>query len=59
MVGFLTVIFANNKQHIFTWMSRNDYNSYAQDVFITALLHAKLKETALVFAQAHQWKHEE
>jgi len=59
MVGFLTVIFENNKEHLFDWMARNDYNQYAQDVFISALLHAKLKETALVFAQAHQWKKDE
>jgi hypothetical protein len=55
MIGFLTIVFANNKQHIFAWMGRNDYNTYAQDVFIAALLHAKLHEAALVFAQAHQW----
>lgn len=56
MVGFLTVVFADNQEHLFRWMSRKDYNSHAQDVFVAALLHAKLKETALVFAQAHQWK---
>jgi len=56
MIGFLTVVFAHNKEHLFAWMSRNDYNTYAEDVFVTSLLHAKLKETALVFAQAHQWK---
>lgn len=56
MVGFLTVVFANNQKHLFDWMSRNDYNQYAQYVFISALMHAKFQETALVFAQAHQWK---
>jgi hypothetical protein len=56
MVGFLTVVFSNNQRYLFHWMGLEDYNSYSQDIFITALLHAKLKETALVFAQAHQWK---
>ena len=55
LVGFLTVIFENNRQHVFDWMARNDYNQYAQDIFINALMHAKLTEAALVFAQAHQW----
>ena len=55
IVGFLTVVFADNKNHVFDWISRNDYNSHAQNVFITALLGAKLKESALVFAQAHGW----
>lgn len=55
MVGFLTVVFAQSKEHLFDWMSRNNYNTHAEDVFIAALLHAGLKETALVFAQAHQW----
>jgi hypothetical protein len=55
MIGFLSVIFEHNKKHIFEWMSRNDYNSYAEDIFITSLMHAKLHEAALVFAQAHQW----
>lgn len=55
LVGFLTVVFASHKDHVFDWMSRNDYNSYAEDVFITALLHAGLAESASVFAQAHGW----
>ncbi|MEI7669563.1 MAG: hypothetical protein WCJ33_05740, partial [Pseudomonadota bacterium] len=58
IVGFLTVIFANNKNHVFEWMSRNDYNNYAGDVFINALLHAGLQESALVFVQANGWKEE-
>lgn len=56
MVGFLTVVFADNKNHVFDWMARNDYNTYAQDIFVAALEHAKLTEAAYVFAQAHQWK---
>ena len=56
LVGFLTIVFENNKQHLFHWMGLNEYNTFAQDVFVTALLHAKLKETANVFAQAHQWQ---
>jgi len=55
MVGFLSIVFADNKDKVFAWISRNDYNSHAGDVFISALLHAKLKESALVFAQAHGW----
>lgn len=55
LVGFLTVIFENNKPHLFDWMARHDYNNYAQDVFAAALVHARLNETAMVFAQAHGW----
>ena len=55
LVGFLTVVFSDNKNRVFDWITRNDYNSYAQDAFITALLHAKLNESAAVFAQAHGW----
>ena len=55
MVGFLTVVFADNKNHVFDWISRNDYNSHAQNVFVNALLNAKLNESALIFAQAHGW----
>jgi len=59
LVGFLTVVFGAHKDHVMNWMSRNDYNTYAEDVIVAALLHAKLKESALVFAQAHHWKPEE
>jgi hypothetical protein len=58
-VGFLTIVFGDNKNHVMHWISMYDYNSYAEDVMVTALLHAHLKETALVFAQAQQWKSEE
>jgi hypothetical protein len=59
VIGFLTVIFADNKDHVFNWISRRDYNSYAQEVIVSSLLHAKLKESALVFAQAQQWSQED
>ena len=55
-VGFLTVVFAENKNHVMHWLSLDDYNTYAGDVIVTALLHAHLQETALVFAQAQQWQ---
>jgi len=55
-VGFLTVVFAHNKDHVMQWLSRNDYNMHAQDVIIEALLHAKLKEDALIFAKGEQWE---
>jgi hypothetical protein len=55
-IGFLTVVFKDNKQHLFDWMALHDYNLYAEDVFVSALMHANLRETALVFAQAHHWK---
>jgi len=59
LVGFLTVIFADNKDHVMTWLARKDYNNYAIDVIIAALMHAKQKDNALTFAEAEQWKPEE
>lgn len=56
VIGFLSVVFPTNKQHLFDWMSLHDYNLYAEDVFVSALMHANLRETALVFAQAHHWR---
>jgi|GEM_PF-945689 len=55
LVGFLTIVFSQHKHQVFDWISRNDYNLYAQDVIITALMHAKLFETAAVFAQGVGW----
>jgi hypothetical protein len=59
LVGFLTVVFLDNKEHLMDWMSRNNYNTYAEDVFIAALMHAKEKENAILFAKAHSWKKED
>lgn len=56
LVGFLTVVFEDNKDQVFSWMSRNDYYPGAQYVIVNALLHAKLKEAALLFAKAHKWE---
>lgn len=56
LVGFLTVVFQDNVDHVFSWMSRNDYYPGAQYVIVNALLHAKLKESALLFAKAHKWE---
>lgn len=55
MVGFLTVVFANNKNRVISWMSRNNYYEQAQFVIVNALMHAKLKESAMLFAKAHHW----
>ena len=54
LIGFLTVVFPNNKNHVMRWMSRNDYNVNAQEVIINSLMHAKMKESALLFAKAHR-----
>jgi hypothetical protein len=54
-VGFLTVVFKDNPKALMGWMSREDYNTYAEDVFVAALLHAGHKDEALTFAQAHGW----
>jgi hypothetical protein len=54
-IGFLTVVFEKNPDHIMEWMSRNDYNTYAEDVIVSALLHARQKDNALIFARAHGW----
>lgn len=59
LTGFLTVVFASNKDKVMGWMSRNDYNTYAQYVIVNALMHAKLKESALLFAKAHKWGSED
>jgi hypothetical protein len=59
LISFLSVVFADNKNHVMRWISRNDYNIYAQDIIVAALMQAKLHETALVFAQASQWKDED
>lgn len=55
-IGFLTVVFRDNPDHVMEWMSRNDYNTYAEDVIVSALLHAGQKDNALTFARAHGWK---
>lgn len=59
IVGFLTVVFADNKNRVLSWISRNDYYPSAQYVIVNALLHAKLKESALLFAKAHHWNRED
>ncbi len=59
LIGFLTVVFADNKDHVYEWISRNDYTTYGQDVIVAALMHAKLKDSALIFAKGEQWKPEE
>lgn len=56
MVGFFTEVFPNNKNQVLNWLSRNDYNTHAQYVIVNALLHSKMKETALLFAKAHHWE---
>lgn len=55
LVGFFTIVFPNNKDHVMAWISRNDYNEHAQYVIVNALLHAHMRETALLFAKAHKW----
>ncbi len=59
LVGFLTVVFPANKDHVMRWMSRNDYNTHAQYVIVNALMHAGMKESALLFAKAHRWEGED
>lgn len=59
MVGFFTVVFADNKNHIMSWISRNNYYQQAQYVIVNSLLHAGLKESALLFAKAHRWDKDE
>lgn len=59
LVGFLTVVFPENKNRVMGWMSRNDYNTNAQYIIVNALMHARMKESALLFAKAHQWKSED
>lgn len=59
LVGFLTVVFPANKNHVMRWMSRNDYNTHAQYVIVNALMHAGMKESALLFAKAHRWEGED
>ncbi len=59
LVGFLTIVFPANKDRVMSWMSRNDYNTYAQYVIVDALIHAEMRDSALLFAQAHQWSEED
>lgn len=58
IIGFLTVIFERNKDKVFDWISERDYNSYAANIIVNALLNAELYETASIFAQANQWTDE-
>ena len=35
-------------------MSRNDYNTYAEDVIVSALMHAGQPDNAMIFARAQR-----
>jgi hypothetical protein len=59
LIGFFTIVFPNNKDRVMGWMSRNNYNTPGQHVIVNALLHANMKESALLFAKAHKWSDEE